>query len=179
MIKNKTIPVLAVLAFVPAVALANGMTGVTFEGSGCSGGSVGHSMSSDGSRATMIFDTFVATQGPNIDVSEEVKTCSVTFSLAGSDATGVKMIARGYVQLPAGMTTKQHQHIISVKQGNTVAGFDGPIARDYVTVTQGTLRDRHGDSASFTIQLQLEVDGATGTAIGQATIDSLDIELAP
>ena len=179
MIKNTTIPaLLAALALVPGVALANGMTGVTFEGSGCPGGSVSRSISSDGSHATLIFDGFIASQGPNFPESEEVKTCRITFSLAGSDGTGVLAITRGYVQLPAGMTAGQHQHIITVKQGNTVAGFAGPVARDYVTTTQGTLRDRPGKSASFTIQLQLELDGAA-TSNGQATIDSLDIAMAP
>ena len=100
----------------------------------------------------------------------------MSVSVSDSEATGVQATARGYVQLERGMTAEQHQHVISVKQGNTVTRFRGPIARDYVANTQGLLRERRGESSGFTITLQIEVDGPTDSR-GMATIDSLDIAL--
>jgi hypothetical protein len=149
---------------------------VTFEGSGCDQGRVSRSIAADGSRATLIFDDFIAVEHPNLPDGSEMRTCRVTVSVSDSEATGVQATSRGYVQLERGMTAGQHQHIISVRQGNTITRFRGPMARDYMANTQGLLRERRGEASSFTIGLHIEVDGPTDSR-GMATIDSLDIAL--
>ena len=175
--KNTTLPALLVtLALVPGAALANGITAVTFEGTGCERSGVGKSIAGDGSSATLIFDDFIAVEHPSFPEGSDVRNCRVTVTLAAPEATGVQALVRGYVQLDGGVAARQQQHVISMKQGNTVARFSGPVSRDYLTQTQGVLRGGQGSSSTFTIQLQVEVDGAPGTQ-GMATIDSIDIVL--
>jgi hypothetical protein len=157
----------------------NGIDSISYEGTGCPQGSVGQSFSNDRQSMTLIFDSFVASTGPGVPESEEVKECRIDLTLQTDESVEVSMQSRGYVQLASGMTGDQHQNVPRSKRSNLVTPFSGPVAKDYVS--QSTAKALvQGDpfSKTMTIILQTEVDkGKNLTSPGQLTLDSFDLQL--
>lgn len=113
------------------------MQSVTFGGTGCPQGSVGMGMAENRERFTMIFDSFVASTGSGVPITEARKNCQVNLNLhvpAGSVVAAVSYTQRGYVQLPAGVEGQVSGvlYVGGESAGSRQANFNGPVAKDYL-----------------------------------------------
>ncbi|GHJ43483.1 hypothetical protein Cs7R123_08250 [Catellatospora sp. TT07R-123] len=182
-------------AAVPGVSHAAGpdpgtvyISSITYGGTGCPNGTVGSSISTDRTTATLIFDVFVASTGSGVPATERRKNCQVNLNLhiprSLAWLAAVKIDHRGYVQVPAGMTgwrgdTLHSPDLIVGKPEQT--GIVGPTAKDYrvtdsyvqapLSSTLCTSEAVHPDNINAAVRL----DGGTGS--GQITLDSLDIHV--
>ncbi len=83
------------------------ITGFAFGGSGCPAGSVGSILSSDLTTLTLIYDSFIAQAGPNIEPKERRKNCQINVRLhfpQGWQFSIFKADYRGHATLPPGAT---------------------------------------------------------------------------
>lgn len=81
------------------------VNGITYGGSGCPQGSVGVSFSPDRTTFTAIFDSFVASSGRGVPVTDQRKNCQVNLDLhypQGWQYSIAEVDYRGFVALPAG-----------------------------------------------------------------------------
>jgi hypothetical protein len=77
---------------------------ISYGGSGCPQGSVGSSFANDRKSFTLIFDSFVASQGPGVPITQNRKNCMVNLNLhvpGGWQFSIASVDYRGYVNLPA------------------------------------------------------------------------------
>lgn len=174
-----TATTLVSLMVASGLAQANGIVSIAYDGTGCPQGSLAQSISPDRQAMTLIFDRFLASAGPGVPESEEVKDCRIALTMQTNESVGISMQSRGYVQLPTGMTGDQHQNVPRAKRANQVTPFAGPVAKDYLADSTATVLAQ-GDpgSTTVTIILQIEVDkGNNVIGAGQLTTDSLDLHL--
>jgi hypothetical protein len=181
---------LAALAVVIPAAVASAqpnpaevyVQSISYGGSGCPGGSVGNSFANDRKSFTLIFDSFVASQGPGVPVTENRKNCQVNLNLhvpGGWQFSIGTVDYRGYVQLPAGVTARQkatYSFSGSPAQISSGASFTGPVSKDYL----------QNDSIPFStivwsacgavapVNINSEVRTSGGAAPAQITTDSID-----
>jgi hypothetical protein len=83
---------------------------VTYGGTGCPQGSVGSIISEDGTTMTLIFDSYVASMGSGISITESRKNCQLNIDLlypAGFQYSVFSADYRGYVALDKGVTGTQ------------------------------------------------------------------------
>ncbi len=130
---------------------------ITYGGTGCPNGSVATSLSSERTTATLIFDSFVASSGHGVPVTEGRKNCQLNLNLhlpSGSGQFCAAVTYRGYVQLPAGMQAESKAvyynnlgpgyelpdgQVITIgdeddyddDEDNPKTLFTGPVTRDY------------------------------------------------
>ncbi len=157
---------------------------VTCEGTGTPAGSVGESFSFDRKSLTLIFDSFVASDGPSVPETENTKDSAINLQFDVSSGKGVQILdiaPRGFVQLPdlgmATITTRLRRgpggHVLPGSEDEIV--FFGPI-------TQDNLKQRSykfstaaaAEGVTFEIMISITVpDGEQG----QITVDSLDAKV--
>lgn len=141
-------------------------------------------MAANRERFTMIFDSFVASAGSGIPVTESRKNCQVNVNLhvpAGSAVAAVSYAQRGYVQLPAGVQAQASGalYVGGESAGSQEANFVGPVAKDYLeTFSWPTLDFDTGNCQADRVvplnaNTQVRVDGPA-SASAQITADSLD-----
>jgi hypothetical protein len=112
----------AVAALLPAIAAAlpldttSALTpdptlvhinGVTYGGTGCPQGTVGIAISADKTTMTLIFDSYVASLGPTVAVTENRKNCQLNIDLlypSGFQYSIFSADYRGYAALDSGVT---------------------------------------------------------------------------
>ena len=154
---------------------------ISYGGSGCPQGSVGSSFANDRKSFTLIFDSFVASTGPNIPVTEGRKNCQINVNLhipQGFSFSIGTADYRGYVSLPAGVTGEQKSTYYfqgETTQASAAARFVGPVSKDYLS------RDTLGlvawmpcsRTVPVNINSQVRLTGPT-TAQAQITTDSID-----
>jgi hypothetical protein len=155
---------------------------ITYGGSGCPAGSVGQSIADDRESLTLIFDSFVASQGPSVPVTQNRKNCQINLNLhlpVGIQVSVATVDYRGYVQLPAGVTAKQgaiYSFVGHPGQRNSSTSFTGPVAKDYLIRDELQITSRVwspcGTVAPLSINAQVTVSG--GTSPAQITTDSVD-----
>jgi hypothetical protein len=162
-----------------ATVEANAIQSIALVGEGCPSGSVGQSISVDGSTATLIFDRFVATAAPGVPAGDSAKDCVLQIELAADDAGLVSIATRGFVQLPTGVSAVQQSHVPRAKHSLNVTSFFGPVAKDYVTENVVTvLPIGSAGNPKFLIVANIELDTtANPTAQAQITVDSIDVKL--
>jgi hypothetical protein len=111
----------------------------TYGGTGCPQGSVGQSFANDRLSFTMIFDSFVASSGPGVPVTESRKNCQLNINLRipnGFSYSVATFDYRGYMNLPAGVAAEQKVTYYfqgEVKQASAGLRFTGPVNRDYLS----------------------------------------------
>lgn len=107
------LPALAAAAPVEAVTYAAPdptqvhINGVTYGGTGCPQGTVGVAISEDRTTMTLIFDSYVASIGPGIAVTENRKNCQLNIDLlypTGFQYSVFSADYRGYAALDKGIT---------------------------------------------------------------------------
>lgn len=128
------------LVFALAVE-ANSLQAITLVGEGCLEGSVAQSVSTDGTRATLIFDNFIASTVTGLPAGESAKDCVLQIELAADEATLVTIDSRGFVQAPSGVSVAHQSHVPRAKRSMLVTSFSGLHLR-----LPGTQR-RHGVAA--------------------------------
>lgn len=83
---------------------------VTYGGTGCPQGSVASIISEDGTTMTLIFDSYVASMGKGISITESRKNCQLNIDLlypAGFQYSVFSADYRGYVDLDKGVNGTQ------------------------------------------------------------------------
>ena len=83
---------------------------VTYGGTGCPQGSVASIISEDGTTMTLIFDSYVASLGKGISITESRKNCQLNIDLlypAGFQYSIFSADYRGYVAIDKGVTGTQ------------------------------------------------------------------------
>ena len=86
------------------------IAGLTYGGSGCPAGTVASSFATDRKTFTMIFDSFVASSGTGVAITENRKNCQINVDMyypQGWSYSIVSVDYRGYASLPAGVTATQ------------------------------------------------------------------------
>jgi len=154
---------------------------ITYGGTGCPQGSVGTSFSDDRKTFTLIFDSFVASSGPNVPITESRKNCQLNLNIRvpqGFTYAVHTFDYRGYVQLPAGVTAEQkstYYYQGEIQQANGSTRFRGPVAKDYLS--RDTLANVSWMPCARIVPLnvnsQVRLTGATSQP-AQITVDSID-----
>jgi len=155
---------------------------ISYGGSGCPQGSVGSSFSNDRKSYTLIFDSFVASSGPGVAVTESRKNCQLNVNMRLPNGFSYSIATfdyRGYVQLPAGATAEQKSIYYfqgESSQGSAGTRFVGPIGKDYLS------RDTLGLAAMVwmpcgrvvPLNVNAQVRLNAGSRQAQITTDSID-----
>lgn len=170
---------------------------IAYGGTGCPQGSVGTSFSNSRQSFTLIFDSFVASSGPGVAVTESRKTCQITvrLHLAPGWQTWIQTAqSRGYVQLPDSVeASAKATYNLPAPSGpgpgasgvNKIAqsNFSGPVAKDYLLAdgfevtahAPNTCNDVPGRETEFTMLVEVSLQGPAVPA--QITTDSIDAQL--
>jgi hypothetical protein len=111
---------------------------VNYAGTGCPAGTASVSLSDDKSNVVLAFDSYVASIGPGIAVTESRKNCALNFNIKyppGWSYTIYETDYLGFVGLDEGVTaTQKSTYFFSSKAKNTFEGqsfWTGPISEDY------------------------------------------------
>jgi hypothetical protein len=156
---------------------------INFAGTGCPAGSVAGSLSPDQQAFTLLFDSFVASAGPGVPITEGRKNCSLdvqihypagwTFSLATVDY-------RGYGLLDAGVTGLQQATYFfqgELDQTTSSQSFSGEMDQDYVSVDVFPVVAWAPCNANRNLEINAEVrvnNRANRQGQGELTIDSIN-----
>jgi len=159
---------------------------VTYGGTGCPSGSVGTSISNDRQSLTLIFDSFVASTGPGVPVTESRKNCQLNVNLrypSGFQYSITTFDYRGFVQLPVGAVAEQKATYYfqgEFKQGNSGTKFTGPVSKDYLvrdTVpTVSVVWSSCSRVVPMNVNAQVRIFAPSGTS-AQITTDSVDAKV--
>jgi len=160
------------------------INGITYGGSGCPQGSVGSFISDDRSTFTLIFDSFVASIGPGVPVTENRLNCQLNIDLqypSGFQYSILDTEFRGYAALDAGVTGVQEATYYfsgSSAQASSQTNFVGPTSGDYEVTDSvpfsSTVWSPCGAALPLNINSQVRLTSNTATASGQLTDDSVD-----
>jgi len=181
------------LVATPAIALpaasAPGPGQVTIQnvgygGSGCPQGSVSTIFSGDLTTLTMIFDSYIASLGPDIAVTENRKNCQLNLDVrypAGFQYSIFSADYRGYAKLDAGVTGVQKSTYYFSGQSEQISAqttFKGPLTKDYNerdemdVVTWSPC----GNAGAVNINSQVRLTSTNPKASGLLTADSVDLK---
>jgi len=156
---------------------------ISYGGTGCPQGTVGSFISADRSTFTIIFDTFVASLGTGIAVTETRKNCQLNVNLeypSGFQYSVLGTTFRGYADLTDGVTGVQSATYYfsgSSIQASSSTTFKGPTSGDYEVSDSipftSTIWSPCGAALPLNINSQVRLTGPT-TGSGLLTEDSVD-----
>jgi uncharacterized protein DUF4360 len=156
---------------------------ITYGGTGCPQGTVGQSISDDRTVFTLIFDSFVATLGPGIKLTESRKNCQINLNLHwpnGWSFTLVPLDFRGFVGAGPGVVAEQKSIYYfqgEIAQTSASSRFSGPIARDFgvsdTVAVNSEMWAPCGRIVPLNINAQVRLSGNPLTP-AQITTDSID-----
>jgi len=157
---------------------------ITYGGTGCPQGSVGSFISADRQTFTLIFDSFVASIGPGVAVTDNRLNCQLNLDLeypAGFQYSVLGTEFRGYAGLDAGVTGVQQATYYfsgSSTQVTTSTTFKGPTDGDYeISDTipfTSTIFSPCGAALPLNINSQVRLTSTVTSATGELTDDSID-----
>jgi hypothetical protein len=156
---------------------------ISYGGTGCPQGTVAQSFSNDRTAFTLIFDSYIASTGPGLPITESRKACQLNVNLhvpQGWSFAIASVDYRGFVQLPAGATASQEATYYfsgQTVQSARTTNFVGPIARDYLVQDQVPLLSLVWSQCNAVRPLNIKsavaiVAGSSQSA--QITTDSID-----
>ncbi|KAJ3260287.1 hypothetical protein HK103_000922 [Boothiomyces macroporosus] len=156
---------------------------ITYQGDGCPQGSVEAIISADATVFTLLYSSFVASSGPGVALSENLKQCSVVVDLNhahGYTYTALNLDHRGYVSVPAGLNAElSTTHFFKARPNNpnfhTV--FPGPYDNDYLVTSNNGVKERSncGKKSKARVNSSIRLYGGdTTTLAGYISGDSLD-----
>jgi hypothetical protein len=164
---------------------------IIYAGSGCPAGSVANIANDDRTLLTTVFDSFIASVGPGVAVTENRKNCQMTLNIhypGGFQFSIFEADYRGYAQLDAnvaGLQKSTYYFSGSTSQATLQTPFKGPENGQDYTITN-KLEDSSlvwspcGEEGLLNINAQVQVNtqpGASSTAAGQLTVDSVDTKV--
>jgi hypothetical protein len=164
---------------------------IIYAGSGCPAGSVANIANDDRTLLTTVFDSFIASVGPGVAVTENRKNCQMTLNIhypGGFQFSIFEADYRGYAQLDAGVTGLQKSTYYfsgSTSQATLQTPFKGPENGQDYTITNklensSLVWSPCGEEGLLNINAQVQVNtqpGASSTAAGQLTVDSVDTKV--
>lgn len=159
--------------------------GISYGGSGCPQGSVGKSLSADRTSMTLIFDSFVASVGPDIPITESRKSCQINVDLRipqGWSYTIGTIDYRGYVDLASRQIGRQKSFYYfqgSFQQASSTTMFRGPVVKDYLIRDTLALNSVVWSDCNkivpLNIKTQVNIDNRRNRrGYGMLTTDSID-----
>ncbi|KAI9760107.1 MAG: hypothetical protein M1840_002727 [Geoglossum simile] len=161
---------------------------VGYGGSGCPQGTVSTLISEDRSTVTMIFDSYVASLGPGVAVTENRKNCQLNLEVkypAGFQYSIFSADYRGYAKIGAGVTGIQKASYYFSGQSQDYSKqttFTGPVDKDYnVQDKMDVVSWSPCGSAAAAININSQVrlvskDPKDQKAEGLLTTDSADLK---
>jgi len=187
-------PLLGVTIVAPAAAATTTATGpdpsevyintITYGGTGCPQGSVGSFISGDRQTFTLIFDSYVASIGPGVPVTQNRLNCQLNIDLqypGGFQYSVLGTQFRGYAGLDTGVTGVQQATYYfsgSSQQVSTSTTFKGPTSGDYeISDTipfTSTIWSPCGAALPLNINSQVRLTSTVTAATGILTDDSID-----
>lgn len=157
---------------------------ISYGGTGCPQGSVGSFISADRSTFTLIFDSYVASIGPGVAVTENRLNCQLNIDLeypSGFQYSVLGTEFRGYAGLDAGVTGVQQATYYfsgSSTQVSTSTTFKGPTDGDYEISDSipftSTIFSPCGAALPLNINSQVRLTSTVTSATGELTDDSID-----
>ena len=158
---------------------------ISYGGTGCPQGSVGKTLSSARLDAVLGFDSYIASTGPGVPVTEAARACQVNVNLhvpAGSASGTIHLEARGYAQLPAGSTAEINSNGYVTgdpNQSASISTVTGPAAQMYSHVAEFAITTDQADGGTipFNLNTGARIVGST-TAKAQLTNDYLVVRVS-
>lgn len=157
---------------------------VTYGGTGCPAGTVASVISSDRTTMTLIFDSYVASLGPGVAVTENRKNCQLNIDLLYPSGFQFSLLSadyRGYGALDAGVNgTQKSTYYFSgqTAQTSTETDFVGPMNTDYTindkAYSTSVVLSPCGAEGLLNINSQVRLASNSKTATGVLTTDSVD-----
>jgi len=184
-------PVLGVSATATASTTAVGpnptevyINSIAYGGTGCPQGTVGSFISADRTTFTLIFDSYVASIGPGIAITNNRLNCQINLDLeypSGFQYSILNTEFRGYAGLDKGVTGVQQATYYfsgSSAQASTSTTFVGPVDGDYEITDAipftSTIWSPCGAALPLNINSQVRLSSTVSTATGLLTDDSID-----
>jgi len=157
---------------------------ISYGGTGCPQGSVGSFISADRETFTLIFDSYVASIGPGVAVTENRLNCQINLDLeypSGFQYSVLNTEFRGYAAMDKGVTGVQEATYYfsgATAQASTQTTFTGPTSGDYEIVDSipftSTVWSPCGAALPLNIDSQVRLSSTVSTATGELTDDSVD-----
>lgn len=159
---------------------------ISYGGTGCAQGTVGQSIAADRRTATLIFDSFIASTGPEVPATEAHKTCQLNLTITVPPNSARALIlssqARGYVNAASGITATQSSQVQLPAWSGVPrdTSFAGPVARDYVAPGTDVFPVVNSTNVPMIVALQFVASvqvTPSPTDSAQMTLDSFDLQL--
>jgi hypothetical protein len=162
--------------------------GITYGGNGCPQGTVSSQFTTDRTAVTILFDSYIATIGPNINVAEQRKNCQLNVAITypgGFQYSVLSADYRGYAALQKGVsgTLKSTYYFTGdTKQTSTQYDFVGPVTGDYLKHDEADntsiVWSPCGTEGLLNINSQVRLTASNASATGLLTTDSTDLKFA-
>ncbi|KAF2027760.1 hypothetical protein EK21DRAFT_71316 [Setomelanomma holmii] len=186
-------PLLATAAVLPGQELGDPppagqvtIRGVTYGGTGCPQGSMSSQISADRTIVTLIFDSYIASIGPGIAVTEQRKNCQLNVDIqypGGFQYSILSADYRGYSAIQKGVTgTLKSTYYFSGQTDQTSTEYDfvGPANGDYLKHDEADstsiVWSPCGTTGMLNINSQVRLASSNATATGLLTTDSTDLK---
>ncbi|KAF1955096.1 hypothetical protein CC80DRAFT_517280 [Byssothecium circinans] len=189
------VPVVAAIpASIPAIELGDApppgqvtIRGVTYGGTGCPQGTMSTQISSDRTTMTLIFDSYIASIGPGVAVTENRKNCQLNVEVlypGGFQFSVLSADYRGYAAIQKGVegTLKSTYYFSGqTDQSSTQYVFKGPVTGDYLKHDEANstsiVWSPCGSTGMLNINSQVRLtSGTSSSAQGLLTTDSTDLK---
>jgi len=186
-------PLAAALPGLPTVEVGDAppvgsvkIRGVSYGGTGCPQGTMSSQISADRSVVTLIFDSYIASIGPGISVTEQRKNCQLNVDLeypGGFQYSILSADYRGYSSIQKGVTgTLKSTYYFSgqTAQTSTEYSFVGPVTGDYLKHDEADstsiVWSPCGAAGMLNINSQVRLTSSNSSATGLLTTDSTDLK---
>ncbi|KAJ3226389.1 hypothetical protein HK099_004967 [Clydaea vesicula] len=159
---------------------------ISYGGTGCPAGTVSENLNSDSTAITLLFDSYIASAGPNVPITENRKNCQINVQLNVPQGWRYSLATidyRGFVQVDKGVTAQQKASYYFqgfTETASKITNFDYRNNGDY------TLRDTFGlttlvwsqcnAKANVNINSQIRLTAPAGKK-GLITTDSVDAKV--
>ncbi|EOA86682.1 hypothetical protein ACJQWK_08419 [Exserohilum turcicum] len=160
--------------------------GVSYGGTGCPQGTVSSQISSDRTVMTLIFDSYIASIGPSVAVTEQRKNCQLNVDIeypGGFQYSILSADYRGYSNIEKGVTgTLKSTYYFSgqTAQSSTQYTFEGPVTGDYLKHDEAdstsVVWSPCGTTGMLNINSQVRLTSTNSKATGILTTDSTDLK---
>ncbi|KAH8716774.1 hypothetical protein GQ44DRAFT_624762 [Phaeosphaeriaceae sp. PMI808] len=160
--------------------------GISYGGNGCPQGTMSSQISEDRTTVTLIFDSYIASIGPGIALSEQRKNCQLNIDLeypGGFQYSILSADYRGYASIQKGVkgTLKSTYYFSGqTAQSSTAYDFEGPVSGDYLKHDEAdstsVVWSPCGEKALLNINSQVRLTSSISTATGLLTTDSTDLK---